>query len=357
MEAVVDAVGVDRIDVAGELTPCHFAVGYALLHPERVRNLLLWNPGPKGTSPRSRMPDWQRELAAKDWWSFVNLLALQVFGWRRADVAERFAERLRLHVTADQYDHMMDAIESVDAADAAGVQARTLVISDENFLGISDEDSRVKRQAFARRLAARIPAAQLSIIKGGDLTGAGDVAVQFLEPGFQPRHPGGGGAAAAIILFADVVDSTATAGQLGNVEFRERTRQLEDSLRRVIEDAGGVPVEGRTLGDGVLGVFLSAAQAIDAAVRGSEQGGKVALKLHLGIHAGDVIHEDRNVSGMAVSIAARISDLSAPNEILVSSTVRDLALASTDVVFEDRGEAMLKGVGEPVRVFAVLPKS
>jgi class 3 adenylate cyclase len=125
----------------------------------------------------------------------------------------------------------------------------------------------------------------------------------------------------------------------------------------VIGDAGGVPVEGRTLGDGVLGVFTSAAQAIDAALSGREQGAKVALQLHLGIHAGDVIHEGGNVSGMAVSIAARISDLSAPNEILVSSTVRDLALASTDVVFDDRGEAMLKGVGEPVRVFAVLPRS
>ena len=105
----------------------------------------------------------------------------------------------------------------------------------------------------------------------------------------------------------------------------------------MIRDAGGVPVEGRTLGDGVLGVFTSAAQAIEAALRCREPAERVELQLHLGIHAGDVIHETGNVSGMAVSIAARISDLTAPNEILVSSTVRDLGRASTNVTFEDRG--------------------
>ncbi len=56
---------------------------------------------------------------------------------------------------------------------------------------------------------------------------------------------------------------------------------------------------------------------------------------------------------MAVSVAARISDITAPNELLVSATVRDLARASTGVVFEDRGEREMKGVGEPVRVYAV----
>ena len=66
-----------------------------------------------------------------------------------------------------------------------------------------------------------------------------------------------------------------------------------------------------------------------------------------------MIHETGNVSGMAVSIAARISDLTAPNEILVSGTVRDLARASTKVTFEDRGEHELKGVEEPVRVYEV----
>jgi adenylate cyclase len=78
------------------------------------------------------------------------------------------------------------------------------------------------------------------------------------------------------------------------------------------------------------------------------------LALHLGLHAGDVIREEGNVFGGAVNVAARISGLSAPSEVLVSHTVRDLARTSAGVVFEDRGEQALKGVGEAVRVWAVV---
>ena len=77
------------------------------------------------------------------------------------------------------------------------------------------------------------------------------------------------------------------------------------------------------------------------------------LQLHVGIHAGDVIREDDNVYGGAVNIAARICGLCAPGEILVSDIVRGLARTSAGATFEDRGEHALKGIDDPVRVFAV----
>ncbi len=77
------------------------------------------------------------------------------------------------------------------------------------------------------------------------------------------------------------------------------------------------------------------------------------MPLHLGLHAGDVIREDNNVYGGAVNIAARISGLSAPGEVLVSDVVRSLARTSAGVSFEDLGEQSMKGVGEPVRVWMV----
>jgi class 3 adenylate cyclase len=45
--------------------------------------------------------------------------------------------------------------------------------------------------------------------------------------------------------------------------------------------------------------------------------------------------------------------LSAAGEILVSDVVRGMARSSAGVVFEDRGEQEMKGVGEPVRVYVV----
>jgi adenylate cyclase len=70
------------------------------------------------------------------------------------------------------------------------------------------------------------------------------------------------------------------------------------------------------------------------------------------VHAGDVIREPGNVYGGAVNIAARICDASAPGEVLVSDVVRGMARTSSGVAFEDRGEREMKGVGEPVRVYA-----
>jgi class 3 adenylate cyclase len=160
----------------------------------------------------------------------------------------------------------------------------------------------------------------------------------------------------AVILFADIAQSTALTEQLGDAAFRAKARELDTSLRSVIKESGGTPVEGKVLGDGVLAVFTSARQAIECALRCNAAGEPLGLQLHLGIHAGDVIREGDNVYGGAVNIAARIAGASAPGEVLVSDTVRGLARTSAGVAFDDRGETSLKGVADPQRLFAVQPQ-
>jgi class 3 adenylate cyclase len=157
----------------------------------------------------------------------------------------------------------------------------------------------------------------------------------------------------AVILFADIVESTALTEQLGDAAFRAKARELDTALRGIIREAGGTPVEGKLLGDGVLAVFTSARQAIECSLRCGAAGDSHDLPLHMGIHAGDVIREGNNVYGGAVNIAARIADASALSEVLVSDTVRGLARTSAGVAFDDRGEHELKGVSEPQRLFAV----
>jgi class 3 adenylate cyclase len=157
----------------------------------------------------------------------------------------------------------------------------------------------------------------------------------------------------AVILFADIVDSTALTERLGDSAFREKARRLDVALRNLIRDHEGTTVEGKLLGDGVLAVFTSARQAIDAALRCASTGDSTGLPLHVGLHAGDVIHEQNNVYGGAVNVASRISGLSAAGEVLVSDIVRGLARTSSGVTFEDRGEQGLKGVGEPIRIWKV----
>lgn len=156
-----------------------------------------------------------------------------------------------------------------------------------------------------------------------------------------------------MILFADIVDSTGMTERLGDTAFRGKARELDTSLRKIIRGHDGSPIEGKLLGDGVLATFASARQAIESALACVQAGEEGGLPLHLGLHAGDVIREEGNVFGGAVNIAARVAGESAAGEVLVSQTVRELARTSAGVEFENMGERQLKGVGEPVRVWAV----
>jgi class 3 adenylate cyclase len=58
------------------------------------------------------------------------------------------------------------------------------------------------------------------------------------------------------------------------------------------------------------------------------------------------------VSGIAVHVGARVCAAAGPNEVLVSSTVKDL-VAGSGLRFEDRGFQELKGVPDEWRLYAV----
>ena len=111
--------------------------------------------------------------------------------------------------------------------------------------------------------------------------------------------PGG----TAVILFTDIVDSTALTERLGDTRFRELSRLLDAELRAAIREAGGEAVEGKLLGDGVLATFGSAAQAIEGARRCLALSAASELGLHIGLHAGDVIREE--VDGRRMCSAGR----------------------------------------------------
>src|SRR5206468_11681197 len=99
--------------------------------------------------------------------------------------------------------------------------------------------------------------------------------------------------------FADIADSPALTERLGDAAFRTKARELDSALRAAIREDAGTAIEGKLLGDGVLAVFASARQAIEAALSCGRAGDEAGLPLHLGLHAGDVIREDNNIYGGA----------------------------------------------------------
>jgi class 3 adenylate cyclase len=161
------------------------------------------------------------------------------------------------------------------------------------------------------------------------------------------------GAETAVILFTDIADSTALTERLGDAAYVAKAGEFERTVRRAVRDCKGEDIEGVTLGDGVLAVFSSGTHAIDCATRAHECAREAGFRLHVGIHAGDVLRTGSAVHGGAVNIAARVCDAAPPGETLVSDTVRSLARSSTSVQFVDRGLHQFKGVSDPHQVFAV----
>jgi class 3 adenylate cyclase len=161
------------------------------------------------------------------------------------------------------------------------------------------------------------------------------------------------GAETAVILFTDIVDSTALTERLGDATYLSKAGEFERTVRRAVRESSGEDIEGVTLGDGVVAVFSSGTHAIQCAIRAHECARAAGFRLHVGIHAGDVLRIGSAVHGGAVNIAARVCDAAPPGETLVSDTVRSLARSSTSVQFVDRGLHQFKGVSDPHQVFAV----
>ena len=107
-----------------------------------------------------------------------------------------------------------------------------------------------------------------------------------------------------------------------------------------------------TAGDGFFVRFDSPAQAMEAARAVCQKAPGIGIEIRAGIHTGECELEGNKLAGMAVHIAARIQAAAQPGEVLVSSTVKDLAVGST-IGFEDRGEKDLKGVPDRWRVYSV----
>ena len=348
LEAVVHHLALDRFSLLGCSLGGPLAIRYAARHPQRVSKLVL------AGSPVRTVELLARHRASKllgligtDWQMFLENLAAVNVGYG-SEKSSRAAAFLAACVEPDGVVRLSTAWAQDDASGAlAEVQCPTLIVhlSDVHYLTME----------MARELASGIRDSQVLVVKSDWSERLDEVASainDFLAGGdTTPDLPSG----TAVILFADIADSTALTERMGDAAFREKARELDTALRAVIRENAGTPIEGKLLGDGVLAVFTSARQAIAAALRCGRAGEDAGLPLHLGIHAGDVIREENNVYGGAVNIAARISGLSAPGEVLVSETVRSLARTSAGVRFEDRGEQALKGVGEPVRVWAVSP--
>ena len=145
----------------------------------------------------------------------------------------------------------------------------------------------------------------------------------------------------ATVLFTDIVGSTERAVALGDRQWRELLGDHHRIVRAQLARFRGREVD--TAGDGFLATFDGPARAIRCARAIVQSVGELGIAIRAGLHTGECELVDDKVRGIAVHTGARVAALANPQEVLVSSTVRDL-VAGSGITFQDAGEHELRGI-------------
>ena len=153
----------------------------------------------------------------------------------------------------------------------------------------------------------------------------------------------------ATVLFTDIVGSTEYSADLGDKEWKKLVSLHDHFVRQEISHHHGKEI--KTIGDGFLITFNGPGRGVYCADAIRKSVRSLGLEIRSGLHTGEVEVVDHDIAGIAVNIACRISGLAKPDEILVSSTVKDLVVGS-NIEFLDRGLHTLKGVPYEWRLFA-----
>jgi class 3 adenylate cyclase len=359
VEAVVDRLGLERFALLGLLHTGPAAIAYADRHPERVSRLILWGAFARA-SEWAPWPEIKavRALAGRAWQTFTETVARTTLGWSQGEPARRYAAMIRESCTPEVLQAAFRAIEQFDvAALLPQVKAPTLVLQ-RRQVPVDDV-------GIARGLASGIPDARLVLLEGesdapylGDMEAVLTAIDEFLGEGekigagAEAPEPG----AFRTVLFTDLAGSTSMMQRLGDAKGRAVLREHERITREALKAHGGTEV--KSLGDGFMASFGSATRALECAIamqRGFAQHNESAeeqIRVRIGLNAGEPIAEEQDLFGTAVILAARVAAKAEGGEILASDVVRQL-VAGKGFLFSDRGDVVLRGFEDPVRLYEV----
>jgi class 3 adenylate cyclase len=154
----------------------------------------------------------------------------------------------------------------------------------------------------------------------------------------------------ATVLFTDIVGSTEQAARLGDARWRDTLAGHHATVRRELRRFGGT--ERDTAGDGFFATFERPTDAVRCAAAIVEETTALGISVRASLHTGETERMDGKLGGIAVHTAARLLAEAGPGEVLVTATTREL-VAGAGLTFADRGNHQLKGLPEPVHVYAL----
>ncbi len=403
LEAVIDASGQQQVAFFAVSQGGPIAIKYSARHPERVSHLILYGSFAHMPPPRSQEAAEMRDA----------LVTLVRQGWGKDSPAFRMAftsmflpnadpERLqwfnemqRASATPETAANLLTQQREFDVRDllpkltvptlvfhARGDQAvpfkrgrelaaeipnaRFVPLESDNHVMTTDEPAyAMMEQSRDEFLAASADAGASAAVAATSPTPAVPPAPAAPARAAQPAAPVQSGSAPVsgglvTILFTDMESSTALTQRVGDASAQEVRRAHNDIVRAALAASGGNEI--KHTGDGIMASFSGATAALDCAIaiqrgvaehRSAEPDSPLAV--YVGLNAGEPIAENgpdgrADLFGTSVDLAKRVCDAAEPGQVLVSDVIRQLA-AGKQFLFSDRGDTVLRGFEDPVKLW------
>jgi DNA-binding SARP family transcriptional activator/pimeloyl-ACP methyl ester carboxylesterase len=341
--AVMGAASSSQAVLFGYSEGAPMSILFAAAHPERVTALILgaatarypWAPDYPCGAGSDEMFEALTEIAAHRWGQGETI---EWFLPSRAGSREargQFARFERMAVSPSAFLRIVRMIRQIDVrAVLPAIHVPTLVIQ--------RLDDRMTPRCHGRYLASHIAGARyfeqpgdhsLRFAGSGDSDALVDEIEDFLTSAPAPQGPDR--------VLATILVAESAAGPPADPGAAYRVRAYRGHL---IESAPA----------GVLATFTAPGQAIRCAAAIRDDAAARGVRLHAGIHVGEVDLIGADVASPSVRITRCIAALAQPTEILVSRAVTDLVLG-TGISFADRGLHELSGVPDQWQLFAVTP--
>jgi class 3 adenylate cyclase/predicted alpha/beta hydrolase len=343
VRAVMDAAGSERAALLGVSEGGALAALFAATYPQRCLQLVLYGAFAQFPNAAEALKPFFK-YADRAWGSGLSLPAWAPTRQNDPTMQQWWGRFERLGASPAAAMAVMRMAAETDVGDiVSSIRVPTLVIhcKDDTLIPIE----------CGRFFARNIPGARLIELPGQDHLfflheQIGDSIEEFLTGSVSVAESH---RVLATVLFTDIVGSTALAEQMGDRRWRDLLSAHHASVRRELARYRGSEV--KSLGDGFLATFDGPARAVRCACAIVEAVRPLEIQIRCGLHTGEIEMASRDVEGIAVHIASRISALAGAGQILVSRTVKDL-VAGSGLHFEEQGKHSLKGLQEPMELYA-----
>jgi class 3 adenylate cyclase len=158
------------------------------------------------------------------------------------------------------------------------------------------------------------------------------------------------------VMFVDVCDYSGMTQRLGDAAVHELMQKHTAQVREHV--AGNEGHEVKSTGDGLMVVFPSVARALRSAVamqtdlaERNRDGSGEPVRVHIGVHAGEVVRDGDDFLGSTVIVSSRMADVAGADEVLVSSVARELVGGSREFTFGEPRTVLLKGLADERLVY------